>query len=292
MNLQEGWRIDGVVIRGFIVLAGGSPSVRPRVARPFFFRSFSLPMSNAPPPQAPTATLRLLGGVELTGLDRDAADALLGQPKLVALLAYMALEGADGRWQRRDALVGLFWPELDQAHARAALRKGVHALRNALGPNSVAARGDEEVRLADDVLTCDVAQFTADIDSGRLLRALERYRGDLMPGFHLAGCAELGRWLDDRRMDLRERASAAAWALAQMLGEEQAMTQAGLWAKRAVRYSWSDERTLRRALTLLERGGDRAGALSLYDEFARRLKQDFDALPSAETVALIQRIRG
>jgi DNA-binding SARP family transcriptional activator len=249
-------------------------------------------MSRASQPPPSTATLRLLGGVELLGIDRDAADALLGQPKLVALLAYLAMEGADGRWQRRDALVGLFWPEIDQTHARAALRKGVHALRGSLGADAIAARGDEEVRLADGVLTCDVAQFAADLDAGRLLSALERYRGDLMPGFHLAGCAELDRWLDDSRMDLRERASAAAWALAQKLGEEQAMTQAGLWAKRAVRYSWSDERTLRRALALLDRGGDRAGALSLYDEFARRLKQDFDALPSAETVALMQRIRG
>ncbi|MGH9886567.1 MAG: AfsR/SARP family transcriptional regulator [bacterium] len=237
-------------------------------------------------------TLHLLGGVDIHGLDRGAADGLLGQPKVVALLSYLAIEGADGRWHRRDALVGLLWPELDQTHARAALRKGVHALRSVLGPDALASRGDEELRIGDQALGCDVVEFGADLESNRLLAALERYRGDLMPGFHLSGCAELDRWLDDTRTELRERASAAAWALAQMLGDQSAMTEAGLWAKKAVRYSWSDERTLRRALSLMVRGGDRAGALHLYDEFARRLKADLDALPSAETVALVNQIRG
>ena len=239
-----------------------------------------------------TPTLQLLGGVEIHGLDRDAGDGLLSQPKLVALTAYLAIEGADGRWLRRDTLVNLFWPELDQARARAALRKGIHALRNALGSEAIQARGDEEVRIADGALGCDVLSFARDIERNRLLGALERYKGELMPGFHLAGCGDLDRWLDDTRVELRERASAASWALAQMLGEEAQLTAAAQWARKAVRYSWGDERTLRRALTLIVRGGDRAGALRLYDEFARRLKADLDAEPSAETVALVHQIRG
>ena len=44
-----------------------------------------------------------------------------------------------------------------------------------------------------------------------------------------------------------------------------------------------DERVLRRALTMLDRLGDRAGALRTYDDFARRLRREFDADPSAET---------
>lgn len=237
------------------------------------------------------ANLQLLGGIDIRGLDRSAADALLGQPKLVGLVAYLAIQGADGRWLRRDRLVNLFWPELDQVHARAALRKAAHALRGAFGAEAVLSRGDEELRFAEGALACDVVLFAADIEGGRLLRALERYKGELMPGFHLAGCADHDRWLDDVRTDLRERAAATAWALAQLLGDESAMTEAGLWARRAVRYSWSDERTLRRALTLIVRGGDRAGALRLYDEFARRLKADLDAVPSDETIALVNRIR-
>ncbi|HEY7396555.1 MAG TPA: BTAD domain-containing putative transcriptional regulator [Gemmatimonadaceae bacterium] len=237
-------------------------------------------------------TLQLLGGVDIHGLDRQAANRLLGQPKHVALLSYLAIEGVGGRWQRRDLLAALFWPELDQEHARAALRKAVYALRAALTPEVILSRGDEELRLADDLVSCDVAEFAVDVEAGRLARALESYKGDLMPGFHIAGCGEFDRWLYDTRTELRERAAATAWALARMLGDDSAFTEARKWAIRAVSYTWSDERTLRRALALMARGGDRAGALRLYDEFASRLKADFDASPSAETVALVSQIRG
>src|SRR5204862_4276961 len=96
---------------------------------------------------AKALTLELLGGVELRGTDRSAADGLLAQPKLVALLAYLALSPRDRRYQRRDRLVALLWPELDQTHARTALRKAVHAIRSALGPEAILSRGDEEVSL-------------------------------------------------------------------------------------------------------------------------------------------------
>jgi DNA-binding SARP family transcriptional activator len=58
-----------------------------------------------------------------------------------------------------------------------------------------------------------------------------------------------------------------------------------------VRYAWDDERALRRAITLLDRLGDRAGALRLYDEFARRLRAEYDAEPSRETLAMAAALR-
>jgi len=73
----------------------------------------------------PSRQLVLLGGIALRGIDADAADSLLAQPKIVAFLAYLALSPA-GRFQRRDRLASLLWPELDQAHARTSLRKVVH----------------------------------------------------------------------------------------------------------------------------------------------------------------------
>jgi len=241
--------------------------------------------------QPPVATLRLLGGVDLQGLDRGVGDALLAQPKLVALLAYLAIAGAGRSWLRRDTLVALLWPELDQAHARAALRKAVHALRAALGADALPGRGDEELRFANDVLACDVVEFTRQVERGFLAAALELYVGELLPGFHLAGCVEFDRWLDQQRTEARERAGASAWAMAQLFNDQEAFTRAGQWARKAVQYSWDDERTLRRALSLLDRVGDRAGALRLYDEFARRLRVDFDAAPSPETQALVAKFR-
>ena len=124
-------------------------------------------------------------------------------------------------------------------------------------------------------------------DSGKMLRAVELYRGELMPGFHLPDCAEFERWLDEERALARERAAASAWGLARSLESDSRLTDAGRMARRAVRYSWDDERVLRRTITMLARIGDHAGALRLYEEFAARMKQELDADPSPETVALV-----
>ena len=234
--------------------------------------------------------LFLLGGIELRGIDREAADRLLAQAKFSALLAFLAL-APEQRPQRRDRIVGLLWPELDQGHARTALRKAIHALRGTLGADAVRSRGDEEIGLEPDRVWCDATELAAAADSGRMLRATELYRGELMPGFHLAGCAEYERWLEEERVTARERAAAAAWGLARSLEKDSRLTDAGRMAKRAVRYSWDDERVLRRTITMLARIGDHAGALGLYDEFVERMRRELDAEPAPETIALADSLR-
>jgi DNA-binding SARP family transcriptional activator len=42
---------------------------------------------------------------------------------------------------------------------------------------------------------------------------------------------------------------------------------------------------------MLDRIGDRAGAVKLYEEFAARLRTDLDVEPSPETSALVKAIR-
>ena len=243
---------------------------------------------------ASTWQLSLFGGIELRGPDAAAAKRVLVQPKHVALLAYLLAGDSAGerqRFRRRDHLVALFWPELDQPHARASLRRVVHALRAALGAEALLSRGDEELAPGEGVLECDVAAFVTAIRAGQLARALELYAGELMPGFHLSGCGEFERWLEDRRMALRQEAAAAAWALAQRFEAEKNPTLAEGWARRAFVMAWDDERVLRRALEMLDRVGNRAGALRLFDEFAQRLRAEFDAAPSPETLAVVARMR-
>lgn len=238
----------------------------------------------------PSRQFLLLGGIDLRGVDEATGDTILAQPKAVALLACLALS-SDRPFQRRDRLAGLLWPELDQGHARTALRKVVHIIRAALGYESIVSRGDEELAVDAGEIWCDVVEFTARADDGQIVRALELYRGELMPGFHVAGCADLDAWLDQQRTQAQERAAAAAWALACRLEGDESFTEAGQWARRAVRYTGADERVLRRALRMLDRLGDRAGALDMYDNFARRLRQTLDVEPSEETLELIASLK-
>src|SRR5436309_2496778 len=88
--------------------------------------------------------LRMLGRLSLTGADGREVRGLLGQPRRLALLAYLAAASPQG-FHRRDTLLALFWPELDQEHARAALRQALHVVRDALGGDAVTSRGDEEI---------------------------------------------------------------------------------------------------------------------------------------------------
>src|SRR5581483_5601948 len=100
--------------------------------------SFSRPFPaiGVPPADTGPLTLHLLGAVDLDGVEGDVASRLFAQPRLTALLAVLAVP-EPGRFVRRDRVVGLLWPDLDQSHARAALRKAVHAIRSALGDDVI-----------------------------------------------------------------------------------------------------------------------------------------------------------
>ena len=235
-------------------------------------------------------SLTLFDSIDLRDADGRSVERLLTNSKAVGLLAYLAVPSV-GRFVRRDRLVAMFWPGLDQQRARTALRKTVFAIRTALGPESVHSRGEEEVALSNRVLRCDAADFIRAADEGFLVAALQLVRGELMPGFHLAECLELDQWLEQERTNARERAAAAAWALAKRLESDQQLSDAVGMARLSVRIAWTDERALRRALLMLDRIGDRAGALRLYEEFTRRLRTELDAEPSPETVEVAARLR-
>jgi DNA-binding SARP family transcriptional activator len=236
--------------------------------------------------------LRLLGAPDLAGVDPADAAALLGQPKRLAVLIHLALATPRG-WHRRDRLVGMLWPELDQERARTALRKTVLTLRETLGREAIVSRGDEEIALAPGAVWCDAAAADDAFEAGHYARVLELYRrGDLLPSFYVPGAAGFDDWLDRERVALRDKAAAAAWSLAAFYVDDGQHTIAARFAKQASQLAPTDERMLRRVMQLLERVGDRAGAAAVHDDFVRRLRRDFGVEPSPETRALHDRIRG
>ena len=86
--------------------------------------------------RAPVVEFRILGTLKLIGGGGHELHSVLAQPKRVALLAYLAA-ASPRRFHRRDSLVALFWPDLDQEHARAALRQSLHILRRSLGEGAL-----------------------------------------------------------------------------------------------------------------------------------------------------------
>lgn len=245
-------------------------------------------------PRSPTVSdtfpirLFLLGSLDLGGV--AGGDGILKQPRRTAVLAYLGIKLGCG-FQRRDTITALFWPEQNASQARAALRKAIHGLRDALGEQAILARGDDDVMLDPQIVWCDVTEFREAVRSNDHARALTLYRGSLLDGFY-ADAPSFERVVEDERRELGELAASSAWLLADAHDRNAHPTLAGRMARRAVRMAGADERVLRKALRLLHRQGDLAGALALHEEFASRLRDEFQATPSAETQALVRELRG
>ena len=236
----------------------------------------------------PRLEFRVFGSTSLTG--RPKVETLLVQPKRVAVLAYLVLARPRG-FHRRDRVVSLFWPEHAQEHARAALRAAVHRIRQSAGEDAVVSRGDEELSINRDLLWCDAVEFDEAIGEQAWFRAHELYRGELLGGF-FADAPGFERWLETERQRYRDVAADAAWKLAQQHESSDQLTLAAQWARRVAALAPADERVLRRVLLLLERAGDRVGAVRVFEEFSSRLKVEYQVDPSPETLALVRRLRG
>lgn len=139
--------------------------------------------------------LSTLGCTELESADGRSILSVLSQPKRFALLVYLAVS-APGGFVRRDRLVALFWPEYDRSRARGNLSKGLSFLRKSLGPGVVLTRGEEEVGVDPEALSCDVvalldprwagATTWPDVGDARFL-----------DGFHFDGArAEWDEWVE------------------------------------------------------------------------------------------------
>lgn len=234
--------------------------------------------------------LRTLGSLDLRGADGFELRPVLQQPKRLALLAYLAVAHPP-RFYRRDTLLAMFWPELDGEHARAALRRALYFLRRSLGDGVILGRGDEEVGLSAQELSCDAALFQRAIAEERPGDALALYRGALLDGVYVGGAPEFERWLDETRAVLHAQAASAAWTVADRAEERGDARGAVEAARRAAALAPYDEAVHRRLLSLVDRVGDRAGALRAHDEFVRRLRVDYELEPSAETLALVAAIK-
>jgi DNA-binding SARP family transcriptional activator/TolB-like protein len=234
--------------------------------------------------------LRALGAVDLRDAHGGELRPILAQPKRFALLAYLAVNANRG-FARRDQVLALFWPELDNERARAALNRALYYVRRALGEGVLLSRGDDEIGLCAEHLWSDVAAFEAAAARAKHGEALELYRGDLLEGFFISDAPGFEQWLESERERLKNTASAVAWKLAEAELAAGKRGTAARWARWATERSPYDEAGMQRLVSFLDSAGDRAGAVHAYARFARRLVDELELSPSPETRALVEAIR-
>lgn len=235
--------------------------------------------------------LRVLGAVDLRDDGGRDLDAVLAQPKRLALLTYLALARPKG-FHRREVLLSLFWPQSDRGTARNSLRQTLHFLRHSLGDGVIVSRGENDVGVDHEVLWCDAAAFATSLDGGDSDEALALYRGDLMPGTLIGDAPEFNRWLDDEREHLRQRVEGA---LEREASEAEKRGDHGSAVRARRRSSTLEPLSARVALSLmrtLANAGDRAAAIQHATVFTRALHDELGVEGDDGVTSFATELRG
>lgn len=193
-----------------------------------------------------------------------------------SLLAYLAL--ADG-WVARTELAYLFRPDEAEADALQYLRLQLHRAQRLPWADGLRV---EAQRVRFDV-EHDVARFHADLASGALVAATERYRGPLMHGFAVRGRPTFETWLELERAALETRYRSALERLADTLESEGETDEAIAALERLVALDALDETAVERLLRALVRAGRSSEARLRYATFSDTLQREVGVAPAAST---------
>ncbi|HKW23587.1 MAG TPA: alpha/beta fold hydrolase [Ktedonobacterales bacterium] len=223
--------------------------------------------------------------------------------KELALLIYLA---ETSRAHTRMALATLFWPEMDQSAAFAALRRTLYQLKSDIGenllyvtPRTVSLRQDVAVwrdtqRFLNVARQCTDHEHPPDAPLASCLTAMREaitlYTDDFLAGFSLPDCPMFDEWQFFAREELRAeylRILALLTASYERLGDwERGAEMARLWLSRE-----PDHEPAHRALIrLYAMGGHYAAARRQYELCRRMLAEHLGAEPDEETENLYRTI--
>ncbi len=130
--------------------------------------------------------------------------------KLMALMAYLAVEGSGSR----SKLAGLLWSELDETSARRNLRQRLYRLSP---PELAACLQIETDRVSLGVVSSDVQVFTKAILHQDFSGAVAQYKGVFLDGLELEDASAFHDWLDAKRADFARQYQHALAELANQL---------------------------------------------------------------------------
>lgn len=234
--------------------------------------------------------LTTFGAIDLRKEQGQPVREILSQPKRVALLVYLAVEGTQ-RAVPRERLLAMFWPEADEENARNALSQGLYHLRQALGAAAIVGGKGSALEVSPEALWCDAAAWESALAQQDVERALDLQHGEFCSALTLPGAPDFEGWASVTRRDQRRRLLAVARGAvdrAVRAGEVQAAARI---AQRVIPLMPDDEREVRTYLGVLEHAGDVTGALRAYAEYEERLHVVLETQPAAETRALAEAIR-
>ena len=230
--------------------------------------------------------LRSFGVVELSDPKGEPLRAIMSQPKRLALLLRL-VTGRPMATASRIRLLGLLWPDLDDAHARNALNKSLHFLRKELPEGVLVSLGRTRLAVAPSEVDCDAVIFRTHVEMGADARALELYTGDFLPGLYVSDAPAFEQWLDGERIWYRLQARSAALRLLESdltKGRHRAALE---WCTVLSRLAPTDEVVVRAIVHARMRAGDRAGALECLERYETWLRENLEMGVPADLVRLL-----
>ena len=231
--------------------------------------------------------------------ERDGVPVSFHRHQTLALLAFLA---ATYQPHRRDALAALFWPELDEAAAHAALRRDLYYLGRAIGKGWLHGAEHCIALPRQPGLGVDVRRFCAlaanvtghshpagqlcDDCLAALTEAAGLYQGDFLAGFTLRGSAEFDDWQSVTTENLRLALAGVLEKLAAGLAARCEFDLALSHARRWLALDPLDETGHRLLMQLHAWSGDRAAAARQYEACVKALAAELGIAPAPETSAL------
>jgi DNA-binding SARP family transcriptional activator len=234
----------------------------------------------------PMIRLHTLGALEVTMDGAEAPSELLWK-KNVALLLYLAR--APKRRCTREQLIGLLWPDKDDAAARQSVREAIRMVRHYVGDERLKTTGDV-IQLQEDSVALDTDEFERLVKQRDWASTTPLIDGKFLDGFKISDAAGFEDWLTIERSHWNAR------SLEALLNHAEARLDAGdeLGADaplhKARELDPLSQRALRAAMRRLAVANDRSGALRLFDEFHREAQRERLAL-EPETKMLVERLR-
>jgi len=214
------------------------------------------------------------------------------------LLAYLAYY--PDRSHSREELAEMLWPDCDPEFARQNLRQALASLRRHLEPPSVPSGAvlvakQARISLNSAHVTTDVAEFTRLLKAAtsatsnarkieKLKRAVDIYRGDLLPGYY-------EEWVQRERLHLEDLLVSALQSLIYACEVEGQVDEAIHFVRMALAKDHLKE-DLHAALMRLYLSAERpASALQHFQEWKETLASEFGDEPGDEILDLAERAR-
>ncbi len=240
---------------------------------------------------------------------RDGVALSVDTRKALALLAFLAVpqRGVVSQPHTRDTLAALFWPDLDQARARGALRRTLSSLLKAVGDNILDVSRETLGVNPDAAIAVDVLVFRRLLEEASrhehspaelcpgcialLEEAVQRYHDHFMAGFTLRDSPEFDEWQYYMGEELRRELGGALQKLVDAYTPLGQLAKALDYARRWLALDPLREEVHQALMQLYAWDDQREAALRQYHECVRLLDEELGVAPLEETTALYEAIR-